>query len=183
MLPQTEALKDKGYEILYLTDPVDEFALKMMMKYGEKEFRSVSADDLGLETEEEKKEAEKQVEENKELLKFMADSLDGKVKAVILSNKLKSHPVCLSTEGAISMEMEKVLNAMPAGEKVKAQRVLEINASHPIFAKLVSLFGSDKDKVKKYTSLLYNQALLIEGVSIEDPLAFSNEICDLMVEE
>ncbi len=183
LLPQTEALKDKGYEILYLTDPVDEFALKMMMKYGEKEFRSVSADDLGLETEEEKKEAEKQVEENKELLKFMADSLDGKVKAVILSNKLKSHPVCLSTEGAISMEMEKVLNAMPAGEKVKAQRVLEINASHPIFAKLVSLFGSDKDKVKKYTSLLYNQALLIEGVSIEDPLAFSNEICDLMVEE
>ena len=185
LLPQTEALKEKGYEILYLTDNVDEFALRIMMKYDDKEFRSVSADDLGLETEEEKKAAEKQVEENKDLLAFLRDSLDGKVKAVILSQKLKSHPVCLSTEGAISMEMEKVLNSipMPEGEKVQAQRVLEINANHPIFAKLAKLYGdSDRDRAAKYAKLLYNQALLIEGVSIEDPLAFSNDICDLMVE-
>lgn len=185
LLPQTEALKEKGYEILYLTDNVDEFALRIMMKYDDKEFRSVSADDLGLETEEEKKAAEKQVEENKDLLAFLRDSLDGKVKAVILSQKLKSHPVCLSTEGAISMEMEKVLNSMPMpeGEKVQAQRVLEINANHPIFAKLAKLYGDgDKDRAAKYAKLLYNQALLIEGVSIEDPLAFSNDICDLMVE-
>lgn len=185
LLPQTEALKEKGYEILYLTDNVDEFALRIMMKYDDKEFRSVSADDLGLETEEEKKEAEKQVEENKELLAFLRDSLEGKVKAVILSQKLKSHPVCLSTEGAISMEMEKVLNSMPMpeGEKVQAQRVLEINANHPIFAKLVKLYADgEKDRAAKYAKLLYNQALLIEGVSVEDPLAFSNDICDLMVE-
>ena len=185
LLPQTEALKEKGYEILYLTDNVDEFALRIMMKYDDKEFRSVSADDLGLETEEEKKAAEKQVEENKDLLAFLRDSLDGKVKAVILSQKLKSHPVCLSTEGAISMEMEKVHNSMPMpeGEKVQAQRVLEINANHPIFAKLAKLYGDgDKDRAAKYAKLLYNQALLIEGVSIEDPLAFSNDICDLMVE-
>ena len=185
LLPQTEALKEKGYEILYLTDNVDEFALRIMMKYDDKEFRSVSADDLGLETEEEKKAAEKQVEENKELLAFLRDSLDGKVKAVILSQKLKSHPVCLSTEGAISMEMEKVLNSMPMpeGEKVQAQRVLEINANHPIFTKLTKLYADgDKDRAAKYAKLLYNQALLIEGVSIEDPLAFSNDICDLMVE-
>ena len=185
LLPQTEALKEKAYEILYLTDNVDEFALRIMMKYDDKEFRSVSADDLGLETEEEKKAAEKQVEENKDLLAFLRDSLDGKVKAVILSQKLKSHPVCLSTEGAISMEMEKVLNSMPMpeGEKVQAQRVLEINANHPIFAKLAKLYGDgDKDRAAKYAKLLYNQALLIEGVSIEDPLAFSNDICDLMVE-
>ena len=185
LLPQTEALKEKGYEILYLTDNVDEFALRIMMKYDDKEFRSVSADDLGLETEEEKQEAAKQVEENKDLLAFLRDSLGGKVKAVILSQKLKSHPVCLSTEGAISMEMEKVLNSMPMpeGEKVQAQRVLEINANHPIFAKLVKLYADgDKDRAAKFASLLYNQALLIEGVSVEDPLAFSNDICDLMVE-
>lgn len=185
LLPQTEALKEKGYEILYLTDNVDEFALRIMMKYDDKEFRSVSADDLGLETEEEKKAAEKQIEENKDLLAFLRDSLDGKVKAVILSQKLKSHPVCLSTEGAISMEMEKVLNSMPMpeGEKVQAQRVLEINANHPIFTKLTKLYADgDKDRAAKYAKLLYNQALLIEGVSIEDPLAFSNDICDLMVE-
>ena len=180
MLPQTEALKDKGYEILYLTDNVDEFALRMLMKYDDKEFRSVSADDLGLETEEEKKEAAKQVEENKDLLNFMKDSLDGKVKQVILSQKLKTHPVCLSTDGAISIEMEKVLNAMPADEKVTAQRVLEINANHPIFAKLRGLYENDKDTLKVYASLLYEQALLIEGVSIDDPVAFSNQICGLM---
>lgn len=181
MLPQTEALKDKGYEILYLTEGVDEFAIRMMMKYDDKEFRSVSADDLGLETEEEKKEAAKKVEENKDMLDFMKDALDGKVSQVILSQKLKTHPVCLSTEGAISIEMEKVLNSMPSDQKVSAQRVLEINANHPIFEKLCDLYKNNKDTLKEYTSLLYTQALLIEGVSIENPVDFSNKICNLMI--
>ncbi len=179
-LPQTEALKEKGYEILYLTEGVDEFALRMLMKYDDKEFKSVSADDLGLETEEEKKEAAKQVEENKDMLGFMRDSLDGKVKQVILSQKLKTHPVCLSTDGAISIEMEKVLNAMPNAEKITAQRVLEINANHPVFQKLTELYQNDQDILKQYTSLLYTQALLIEGVAIDDPVEFSNQICGLM---
>ena len=182
-LPQTEALKDKGYEILYLTEGVDEFALRMLVKYDDKEFKSVSADDLNLETEEEKQEAARQVEENKDLLAFMRDALDGKVKEVILSQKLKTHPVCLSTNGAISLEMEKVLNAMPTEEKVQAQRVLEINANHPVFAKLKKLYADDQETLKTYTSLLYTQALLIEGVQIDDPVAFSNQICDLMVHE
>ncbi len=179
-LPQTEALKDKGYEILYLTDGVDEFAIRMLMKYDDKEFRSVSADDLGLETEEEKQEAAKKVEENKDMLNFMKDALDGKVKQVVLSQKLKTHPVCLSTDGAISIEMEKVLNSMPSEEKVTAERVLEINADHPIFQKLCELYQTNQDVLKQYASLLYTQALLIEGVTIEDPLSFSNQVCELM---
>lgn len=184
LLPQTEAVKDHGYEILYLTDPIDEFAVRVLEKYQDKEFKSVSSDDLGLETEEEKKEAAQKVEENKDLLSFMKDALDGKVKAVILSNKLKSHPVCLSTSGAISMEMEKVLNSLPNAEKekVQAQRVLEINANHPVFGKLVRLFDSDQEKLKTYASLLYTQALLIEGAPIDDPVAFSNQICSLMAD-
>lgn len=180
-LPQTEQLRDKGYEILFMTDDVDEFAVRMMMKYDDKEFKSVSADDLGLETEEEKQEAAKKVEEHKDMLGFMKDALGGKVKQVVLSQKLKTHPVCLSTEGAISLEMEKVLNAMPNNqEKVSAERVLEINANHPIFEKLCALYENDKDSLKLYASLLYTQAMLIEGVSIEDPVAFSNDICSLM---
>lgn len=183
-LPQTEAVKDKGYEILYLTDGVDEFSIRMLMKYDDKEFKSVSADDLGLETEEEKQAAAKQVEENKDMLNFMKDALDGKVKQVILSQKLKTHPVCLSTDGAISIEMEKVLNAIPSSnEKVTAQRVLEINANHPIFKKLCSLYENDKDTLKEYASLLYTQALLIEGVTIDDPVEFSNQVCNLMTKD
>lgn len=181
LLPQSEALKDKGFEILYMTDNVDEFALRMMIKYDDKEFKSVSADDLGLESDEEKEETKKLAEENKELLDQMKEALGDKVKGVVLSRKLKSHPVCLSTEGAISMEMEKVLNAMPASEKVKAERVLEINANHPIFKKLQELVKDDQERIKQYTSLLYTQALLIEGVAIENPVEFSNEICELML--
>ena len=155
----------------------------MLMKYDDKEFKSVSADDLGLETEEEKQAAAKQVEENKDMLNFMKDALKGKVKQVILSQKLKTHPVCLSTDGAISIEMEKVLNSMPTDEKVTAQRVLEINANHPIFKKLCSLYENDQDQLKAYASLLYTQALLIEGVTIDDPVEFSNQICGLMTKE
>lgn len=145
-LPQTELLRDKGYEILYLTENVDEFALRMLGSYQEKTFKNISSDDLDLGTEEEKKETEQKVEENKELLTFMKDSLDGKVKAVVLSQRLKSHPVCISTEGAVTLEMEKVLNAMPGNEKVTAQRVLEINVNHPIFRRLQSLYEAIRPK-------------------------------------
>ena len=180
-LPQTELVKDKGYEILYFTDDVDEFAIQMLMEYDGKQFKSVSAGDLDLETEEEKKEAEKQAEENKDLFAFMKESLGDKVKEVRLSQRLKAHPVCLTSDGQLSLEMEKVLNAMPNDQKVKADRVLEINAGHPIFAALQNLYANDKDKLKAYCDLLYTQACLIEGMAIEDPVAFSNSICDLMV--
>ncbi|WBY65018.1 molecular chaperone HtpG [Thermocaproicibacter melissae] len=182
-LPQADAVRERGYEILYMTDPVDEFAISMLMKYNDKEFKSISADDLGLETEEEKKEAEKKIEENKDMLAFMKDSLKGKVTDVVLSKKLKTHPVCISTNGMISMEMEKVLNSMPNVDKdrVKTQRVLEINANHPIFEKLCSLYQNDKDTLKEYASLLYTQALLIEGVPIDDPVEYTNQICKLMI--
>lgn len=182
-LPQTELVKDKGFEILYFTDDVDEFAIQMMMEYDGKQFKSVSAGDLDLETEEEKKEAEKQAEENKDLFACMKENLKDKVKEVRLSNRLKSHPVCLTSDGQISLEMEKVLNAMPTDQKVKADRVLEINASHPIFETLQSLYQTDREKLKAYGDILYTQAMLIEGMSIEDPVAFSNLICDLMVDK
>lgn len=183
-LPQADAVREHGYEILYMTDPVDEFAVSMLTKYSDKEFKSISADDLGLETEEEKKEAAKKVEENKDMLAFMKESLGDKVSNVILSQKLKTHPVCISTNGAISMEMEKVLNSMPNAdkEKVKAQRVLEINANHPIFEKLCGLYQNDKDTLKEYASLLYTQALLIEGAAIDDPVEYTNQICKLMIQ-
>ena len=180
-LPQTELVKDKGYEILYFTDDVDEFAIKMLMKYDEKEFKSVSSGDLGLESEDEKKEVEKQVEENKDLFTAMKDALGGKVKEVKLSTRLKSHPVCLTNDGEITMEMEKVLNAMPNDQKVNAEKILEINATHPVFEKLKAMYPADEETVKKYADILYNQALLIEGLPVEDPVAFSNAICDIMI--
>ena len=179
-LPQTELVKDKGFEILYLTENVDEFAIKMLMNYEGKEFKSVSAGDLDLETEEEKKEIEEKSKEHADLFNDMQKALEGKVKSVRLSQRLKSHPVCLTSEGALSLEMEKVLNAMPTDQKVQADRVLEINPEHPIFAKLVQLQKENPDKLKAYAKLLYDQALLIEGMSIEDPVAFSNQICELM---
>lgn len=182
-LPQTELVKDKGYEILYFTDDVDEFAIQMLMEYEGKQFKSVASDDLDLDTEEEKKQLEQQAEENKDLFTAMKDALGDKVKEVRLSNRLKSHPVCLANGGHISIEMEKVLNTMPNDNKVKAEKVLEINASHPIFATLKSLYIDDKEKLKTYTELLYAQALLIEGLSVEDPVALSNQICDLMTEK
>ena len=179
-LPQTELVKDKGFEILYLTENVDEFAIKMLINYEGKEFKSVSAGDLDLETEEEKKEIEEKSKEHADLFNDMQKALEGKVKSVRLSQRLKSHPVCLTSEGALSLEMEKVLNAMPTDQKVQADRVLEINPEHPIFAKLVQLQTENPDKLKAYAKLLYDQALLIEGMSIEDPVAFSNQICELM---
>ncbi|MFC4404761.1 molecular chaperone HtpG [Gracilibacillus xinjiangensis] len=180
-LPQTEMVKDKGYEILYFTDEVDEFAIKMLMKYDEKEFKSVSSGDLNLEDEETKKEAEKQKEEHKDLLTEMKEILNGKVNDVKLSPRLKSHPVCLSAEGDVSIEMEKVLRQMPDNQNIQANKVLEINNTHEIFQALVKAHETDKEKVKLYTNILYNQALLIEGLPIEDPVALTNDMCKVMV--
>ncbi|MBE7041181.1 MAG: molecular chaperone HtpG [Ruminococcaceae bacterium] len=179
-LPQTELVADKGCEILYFTDEVDEFAIQMLAEFEGKTFKSVSAGDLDIETEDEKKENEKKKEENKDLFLFMTDALSEKVKEVRASSRLKSHPVCLTSDGALSLEMEKVLNAMPNDQKVKAERILEINVNHPIFEKLTALLSGDKDKLKQYAGVLYDCALLIEGLPIEDPVAYTNAICELM---
>ncbi|MBQ8348577.1 MAG: molecular chaperone HtpG [Ruminococcus sp.] len=180
-LPQTELVKDNGFEILYLTDNIDEFAVKTLAKYKDKEFKSVSADDLGLENAEKQEEIKAKEEENSGMLDELAKALEGKVTKVILSHRLKSHPVCLTSEGEISLEMEKVLNSMPTDQKIHAQRVLEINPEHQIFDKLKSISeAGDSEKLGKYAQLLYTQALLIEGMSIENPVEFSNLICELM---
>ena len=182
MLPQLEKIKDKGYEVLYFTQDVDEFAIKVMINYDGKPFKSISDADLDLDTEEEKEEAKKLDEENKDMFTFMQEAIADKVKTVRLSKKLKTHPVCLSSDGSITIEMEKVLNAMPQndGNKVKAEKALEINPNHPIFEKLKDLYANDKDKLKDYAKLLYDQALLIEGMSIDNPVEFANLVCDLM---
>ena len=175
-LPQTESVLEKGYDILCFTDDIDEFAIKMLGAYEEKEFKSVSSGDLGFETEEAKAEND----ENKDVFLFMKDALGDKVKEVKASSRLKTHPVCITSAGELSIEMEKVLNAMPADQKVKAERILEINVDHPVFAKIKSLFETDKDKLSKYTEVLFGSALLIEGLSVDDPVEFSNMICDLI---
>ncbi|MBQ3256283.1 MAG: molecular chaperone HtpG, partial [Oscillospiraceae bacterium] len=179
-LPQTEAVLAKGYEILYFLDNVDEFAVKTMMSYKDKQFKSVSANDIDLDTEEEKKALEEKKEANKDMFETMCGALDGKVQRVTISSRLKSHPVCLTTEGDLTLEMEKVLNAMPTDNKVQAKLVLEINPEHPVFDRLTALHGTDEEKLQKYSKLLFNQALLIEGMPVEDPVAFSNLICELM---
>lgn len=180
-LPQTELLKDKGYEILYLTEDIDEFVMQVLREFDEKEFKSVSSGDLDIEeTEEEKKAAEKQAEDNKEMLDYMKEVLGDKVAEVRLSQRLKSHPVCLTAAGDLSIEMEKVLNSLPTDQSVKAERVLELNAKHPIMEALSTAYKEDKEQVKTYSELLYNQALLIEGLPVEDPVAFSNAICELI---
>jgi molecular chaperone HtpG len=180
-LPQTELVLDKGYEILYLTENIDEFAIKMLITYNEKQFKSVSAGDLDIDTKEEKEEIKAKSEENKDLFNYMKDSLQDKVKEVRLSQRLKSHPICLTSVGELSIEMEKVLNSMPTDHKVKADRVLEINPEHSIFTTLQKLYDTDKEKLKDYTNILYNQALLIEGLSLENPVEFSNMVCNLMI--
>lgn len=177
-LPQTEFIKDKGYEILYFTDDVDEFAVKMLTNYKEKEFKSASSSDLGFESD--IKEDEKQTEENKDLFEFMKEALKGKIKEVRASKRLKTHPVCLASEGELSIEMEKVLNMMPNNPGVKADKILELNTNHEMFNAIKQAFTEDKDKAKVYASILYNQALLIEGLPIEDPVQFANDVCLLM---
>ena len=176
-LPQTELVKDKGYEILYFTEEIDEFAIRILMNYKEKEFKSVSSGDLGIEADEKD---EVVSEENKDLFESMREALSGKVKSVKVSKRLKNHPVCLSAEGELSIEMEKILNSMPNNEGVKADKVLEINPNHEVFNSLKESFENDKDRFALYTNILYNQALLVEGLSIEDPVEFANNICKLM---
>lgn len=183
LLPQMERLRDKNYEVLYMSDPIDEFCVKMMQKYQEKEFKSITDGDLGLESEDEKKEIEKLSEENKPLLDELKEVLGDKVTKVQLTSRLKSHPCCLSTEGAVSLEMEKVLKAQRMGDEqeIKADRVLELNAEHPIFQKLLTL-AQNKDKLTTYANILYTQAQLIEGIAPEDPVAYANEVCSLLSE-
>ncbi|MBD2847096.1 molecular chaperone HtpG [Paenibacillus sp. IB182496] len=180
-LPQTELVADKGYEILYFTEDIDEFAIKMLMNYKEKEFRSVSSSDLGIDSEDKDKEAEDKAEDNQELFAYMKEQLAGKVKDVKASKRLRTHPVCFSSEGEVSIEMEKILGAMPTpGQDVKAEKVLEINTQHDVFHKLQGALAGDKDKLAVLTNVLYNQALLIEGLPVEDPVQYTNDVCKIM---
>lgn len=177
MLPQVETVKDKEYEILYLTDYIDEFVIQVLNKYDDKEFVNVSKDNLDLDTEEEKDKLKKQNEESKDMLSIMKEAI-GDIKEVRFTNRLKNHPVCLVSEGNISIEMEKVINAMPNDEKVSASKVLEINANHKIVDKLNDLFKNNQDELKNYSKILYAQARLIEGLSIENPTELANLICN-----
>ena len=189
-LPAAELVLDKGYDVLLLTEDVDEFCLQIMRSYPRKdaegkdgtvEFKNVNSGDLGLETEDEKKAAEDATAENKPLFDAMKDALDGKVKEVKVSTRLKDHPVCLSADGPLSIEMEKVLSKQPGSEGVKSDKVLELNINHPVFAVLkAAQEAGDTDKVKKYSSLLYAQAQLIEGLPVDDPAAYAEAVCSLM---
>ncbi|GGL47668.1 molecular chaperone HtpG [Sporolactobacillus putidus] len=180
-LPQTELVADKGYEILYFTDDVDEFSIKMLISYKEKSFKSVSSSDLGIEDDKDKKQDEAEEKEDRALFDKMKDVLSDQVKGVRASKRLKTHPVCFATEGEVSIEMEKVLNAMPNNENVKADKILEINTHHDVFKALKAAYTlDDKEKFNLYTNLLYNQALLVEGLPVQDPVAFTNDICKLM---
>lgn len=178
-LPQTERVADEGYEILYFTDEIDEFAIKMLATFKEKEFRSVSSGDLGIEEKEQEKD-EQTEKENADLFGQMKDILQDKVKAVKASTRLRSHPVCFSTDGDVTIEMEKVLQQMPDGQNIHAEKILEINTDHHVFQALKNI-QADEEKLQLYTNLLYNQALLIEGLPIEDPVDFTNNICKVMV--
>jgi len=177
-LPQTELVTDKGYEILYFTDDIDEFAIKMLGSYKDKEFKSVSSGDLGIDTEEDKTSGEK--EDYDELFKQMKEILGDRVTDVRASKRLKNHAVCLSSDGEVTIEMEKVLKAMPYSKNIKAKKILEINVNHEVMEPIRKAFAEDREKLAFYTNLLYNQALLIEGLPVDDPVEFSNSICKLM---
>ena len=180
-MPQLDRLEEKGYDVLFLTDDVDEFALTILHTFAEKEFKSITSGELSLETEEEKKASEEQAEASKPLLDTLREALSGKVKDVRLSSRLKNHAVCLSSDGPLSIGMEKVLNAMPVENKVKADRVLELNADHPLFAKLEALQASgDTDTLKTYADVLFTQAQLIEGILPEDPAEYSEKVLQLL---
>jgi len=180
-LPQTELVIDKGYEILYCIEDIDEFAVKMLMTYKEKEFKSVSSGDLGIEVDESQEQTEQEAHENQTMFDEIKKILTDKVKDVRISKRLKNHPVCLTADGDLTIEMEKVLKAMPNNQNVKAEKVLEININHDVFQSLRAAFEHDKEKLILYTNLLYNQALLIEGLPIHDPVDFTNDICKIMV--
>ena len=180
MLPQVDSVKDKGYEILYLDANVDEFVIQVLQEYEGKKFANVCADSTDLETAEEKEELEKVNEENKSMFEVMKEALNEEVQDVRFTHKLKKHPVCLTSEGALSIGMEKTINAMPNEESVKAQTILEINETHPIVEKLKSLYENDKEELKEYTKILYAQARLIEGLPIENPTEISNLVCKMI---
>ncbi len=181
LLPTTELLKEKDYEILYLTDDVDEFLMKILAQYSEKELKNVADPDLGLESEAEKEEIKQLVEDNKGLLSSIKEALGEKISEVTVTGRLKNHPACLSAKGQVSLEMEKVLNAMPnQQEKIRAEKVLELNAEHPVFRKMQGIFSADPEKIAAYANVLYNQALLIEGLPMEDPVAYVNAVWTLV---
>lgn len=180
LLPQVEAVKEKGYEILYLTENIDEFVVQVLMEHKEKKFINVCANDVDLDTEEEKEALKKENEENKDMFTLMKETIGEGVQEVRFTHRLKNHPVCLTSEGALSVEMEKVINSMPNDQKVKAQTALEINDSHPIAQKIKDLYANDKEALKKYTQVLYAQARLIEGLPVENPTQISNLICEII---
>ena len=183
MLPVMETLSDKGYEVLCMDDSIDEFCTKMIAKYDDKEFKSFLDADLGLESEEEREEIKTQSEDNKDLLDALSKALEGKVKKVELTGRLKNHPCCLRAEGPVTLEMEKVLNqqaAVNGGETVRADRILELNADHPIFKKLCALQAEGSDALADYADILYTQSLLIEGLPVDDPAGYANKICALL---
>lgn len=180
LLPQVEAVKEKGYEILYLTENIDEFVVQVLMEHKEKKFINVCANDVDLDTAEEKEALKKENEENKDMFTLMKETIGEGVQEVRFTHRLKNHPVCLTSEGALSVEMEKVINSMPNDQKVKAQTALEINDSHPIAQKIKDLYANDKEELKKYTQVLYAQARLIEGLPVENPTQISNLICEII---
>lgn len=180
MLPQVEAIKDKGFPILYLTEYVDEFVIKTLGEYNKKKFVNVSSKDVDLNSEEEKKELDKENTKYKDMFSAMKEVLKENIFDVRFTNRLKNHPVCLTTEGEISLEMEKIMNAMPNENEVKAQTILEINHNHPIAKKIEKLFKDDKEEFNKYTKVLYAQAKLIEGMSIDNPTEISNLVCEIL---
>jgi molecular chaperone HtpG len=179
-LPQTEAVLDKGFEILYFTEDIDEFAIKVLEEYQEKEFKSVSSSDLEIDDVEDTEENQVEEDKRKEIFDYMTKSLKGKISKVKASKRLKNHPVCLSNEGDVSIEMEKVLKNMPNNQNIKAEKILEININHKVYQAIKDAYENDKDKLDLYTNLLYNQALLIEGLPLEDPVEFSNNISKIM---
>lgn len=180
MLPQVENLKDMDKEVLYLTDYVDEFVLKMLDKYEDKKFVNVSSNDFDLSSEEEKQALNNKNEEDKAIFDFMKESLDNEVSQIRYTNKLKNHPICLTSEGEVTVEMQKVINAMPTDEHVDAKLVLEINESHDIAKKVKELYENDKETLKKYTKILYNEARLIEGLPVSNPTELSNLVCEML---
>lgn len=180
LLPQVEAVKEKGYEILYLTENIDEFVVQVLMEHKEKKFINVCANDVDLDTDEEKEALKKENEKNKDMFTLMKETIGEGVQEVRFTHRLKNHPVCLTSEGALSVEMEKVINSMPNDQKVKAQTALEINDSHPIAQKIKELYVNDKEALKKYTQVLYAQARLIEGLPVENPTQISNLICEII---
>lgn len=180
MMPQVESLKERKKEVLYLTDYVDEFVLKMLDKYDDKKFVNVSSNDFDLSSEEEKEELKKKNEDSKEMFDLMKKELGEEVSSIRFTNKLKNHPLCLTSEGNITVEMQKVINAMPTDEHVDAKLVLEINENHPIAQKIKDLYQNDKDTLKKYTKILYDEARLIEGLPVNNPTELSSLVCEIL---